>query len=160
MKTPTKQSSSKKPVEVLIAVTKFRDVLSAEPSRDRRDTEYAMKLRRRDPRAYIKGDNIYVLRPGTTLRFTIGSAGGARETFYPAGITFVREGEKSDSDRLRLGLLNFPQTLTRLEGRTITITDSYRDRAKRVRYKFSLLVQRGSDGKMGIVDPGIVHELN
>jgi hypothetical protein len=160
MKMPTKQSSTKKPVEVSIAVTKFRDVLADETPRGGRDTEYAMKLRKRDPRAYIKGDNIYVLRPGTTLRFTLALAADRKETFYPAGITFVREGERTNSDRLRLGLINFPQSLTRLDGRTLSITDSYRDRARGVRYKFSILVQRGSDGKMGIIDPGIVHELD
>lgn len=160
MKLPTKKSSAKKPVEITVTVTKFRDVLAADGERGGRETEYAIKLRRRDPRAYLKGDDIYILRPGTTLRFTIASADTAKETFYPAGITFVREGERTDSDRLRLGLLNFPQTLTRVEGRTVSITDSYRDKARRVRYKFSLLVQRGSDGKMGIIDPGIVHELD
>ena len=159
MKMPTKQSSTKKPVEVSIAVTKFRDVLAGETPRGGRDTEYAMKLRKRDPRAYIKGDNIYVLRPGTTLRFILTPAANAKESFYPAGITFVREGERTDSDRLRLGFINFPQKYTRVDGRTISVTDSYRDKARGVRYKFSILVQRGSDGKLGIIDPGIVHEL-
>jgi hypothetical protein len=38
------------------------------------------------------------------------------------------------------------------------IVDSYRDTAPHVRYKFSVVVQRGADGRIGIIDPGIVHE--
>jgi hypothetical protein len=118
-----------------------------------------MKLRRNDPRAYIKGDDIYVKRPGAPIRFTLVSPATDKDSYYPAGITFVREGDRSESDRQRLGFLNFPQRATHVEGRTLTILDSYRDRSQ-VRYKFSVVLQRGSDGKIGVIDPGIIHENN
>lgn len=160
MKTTTVNASSKKrnPVEVTIAVTKFNDVLATSESRDRCETAYIMKLRRADPRATIKGDNLYIRRPGADLRFTIGAADGAREKYFPVGITFVREGQPSSSDAERLGLRNFPQSDTRSEGKSLVIRDRYRDGRKPVRYKFSVVIQRGSDGKIGIIDPGIIHD--
>jgi hypothetical protein len=146
-----------KPIDIVIGVAKFRDVLANETSRSGRGTDYVMKLRRPDSRAYIKGEDIYVKRPGAPIRFTIVSGSADKDHYYPVGITFVRESDRNDSERQRLGFLNFPQRATHAEGRTLTILDSYRDRSS-VRYKFSVVLQRGSDGKIGIVDPGIIHE--
>ena len=74
------------------------------------------------------------------------------------GITFVREGLPNANDEQRLGLLNFPQRKTRVIEKIISITDTYRDRKEVVKYKFSVIIQRGSDGKIGIIDPGILHD--
>ena len=141
-----------------VTVTKFKDVLATDAARGGRGTEYAIKLAKRDPRAVIKGDDIYVKRPGAALRFTIASSLSDKNRYYPVGIAFVREAEDNSSDELRLGLQNFPQKDIRLEGRAILINDSYTDAAKYVRYKFSVPIQRGADGKIGIIDPGIIHE--
>src|SRR5688500_14530104 len=84
-----------KPVEVTIAVTKFADVLAVDKPQGSRDTKYTMKLGRKDPRAVIKGDNIYIKRPGATIRFTITSARAGRTRYFPVGITFVREGDRN-----------------------------------------------------------------
>ena len=35
--------------------------------------------------------------------------------------------------------------------------ETYRDKTSGVRYKFSLFIQRGSDGAIGVIDPGIIH---
>jgi hypothetical protein len=152
-------ATASKPVDVVIGVTKFRDVLANETSRGCRDTDYTMQLRRADSRAYIKGDDIHVRRPGAPIRFTVTSSPNDKDHYFPVGITFVREDDRSSSERQRLGFLNFPQRATRAEGRTLTILDTYRDRSS-VRYKFSLVLQRGSDGKIGIIDPGIIHETS
>jgi hypothetical protein len=159
MKTTIETTSSMivKPVEVTIAVTKFKDVL-ADAQRDGCGTMYTMKLGRKDPRAEIRGDDIYIQRPGAPIRFTIASARADRKRYYPVGIAFVREGGRNSGDEQRLGLLNFPQSQTRMARHTLLITDSYKDDAQYVRYKFSVIIQRGSDGKIGIIDPGIVHE--
>ena len=156
-KAPTRTA---KPIEVTIMVRKFKDVLATEPSRGDRGTEYVMKLGRKDPRAVIKGDDIYVKRPGAMIRFTITSSAADKQRYYPIGIGFVREGDRNSSDEQRLGLLNFPQSLTRPDRRTIVIADTFRDEARHVRYKFSVIIQRGSDGKIGIIDPGIVHDTS
>jgi len=149
-------ASSRRPVEVVIAVTKFVEVLGTNTDKSC-GIAYTMKLRRSDSRASIDGDNLRIRRPGAEIRFFIAAGPGDRDRYYPTGITFVREAE-SKGDKQRLGLYNFPQNHTRAEGRSLWIRDVYRDGAKRVRYKFSVLVQRGSDGKIGIIDPGIIHE--
>jgi len=160
MKTSIKKTSTRtvNPVEVTIAVTKFKDVLASDAPRNGCGTEYTMKLARKDPRAVIKGDDIYIKRPGAPIRFTITSSAAGKQNYYPVGIAFVREGDRSKSDEQRLGMLNFPESETHVKGRTLVITDSYKDDARYVRYKFSVIIQRGADGKLGIIDPGIVHQ--
>lgn len=160
MKTPIAKIPARKrnPIDVVIAVTKFKDVLASDTPRGGRGTEYIMKLASKDPRVEIKGNAIYVKPPGAVLRFTIISARGQKTRYFPVGITFVREGDRNSSDEQRLGLLNFPQSDIHMERQRLVITDSYKDKAKCVRYKFSVIVQRGSDGKVGIIDPDIVHD--
>jgi len=145
------------PVEVTITVTKFRAVLGSQ-GEGGRPSDYAMKLARRDPRATIKGDDLYIRRPGAAIRFTIAASAGAKARYFPVGIAFVREATDNASDEQRLGLQNFPQRLIRFDGLAAVIVDRYRDREKFVRYKFSVVVQRGADGTLGIIDPGIIHE--
>jgi len=144
------------PAEITITVNQFKDVLSPEAGDP--GTRCGMHMKRRHRHVTVKDNTILVWKPGATIRFTIVPAPGDKEKYYPAGITYVREGATSTSDRQRLGLLNFPQGRTRVDGQTLTFTDSYRDKAKKIRYKFSVLIQRGSDGKIGLIDPDIVHE--
>jgi len=148
------------PVEIMIAVTKFNEVVSSDVSlrAANGNTDYTMKMRKKDPRACIEGDNLCMKRPGAPIKFTITSVPGDEEKYYPTGITFLREAKSNTSDKQRLGLLNFPQNETRMDGRSVFVTDTYKDGKERVRYKFSLLIQRGSDGKIGIIDPGIEHQ--
>lgn len=143
--------------EIRIDVIDFRDVLD-NTSTDCRGTNYALKLVKRHPLVYIKEGFIHVRSPGATIRFTIASARGDKGNYFPMGITFVREGLKNANDQQRLGLLNFPQQKTRVFEKIISITDTYRDGKEVVKYKFSVIIQRGSDGKIGIIDPGILHD--
>jgi hypothetical protein len=154
----TESIDPKNPIAVTISVTQFQDVLAGKESRTGRGTSYTMKLKARDPRACIEGDTIYVKRPGGPIRFTINGAAADKEHYYPVGISFVREGDGKSSEKARLGMLTFPQSEIRLDGRSLSITDIYKDHARSVRYKFSLLIQRGSDGRLGIIDPGIEHD--
>jgi hypothetical protein len=159
MKTNPKNVSASKmgPVEVTIAVKKFKDVLATSAARGG-GTGYAMKLRKGHPLAVIKGNDIHVKGPGATLRFTIASSGGDKNQYYPIGIAFVREGDASSSHAQRLGHLNFPKNQTVIDGRTLLVTDTFKDDARNTRHEFSVVIQRGADGKIGIIDPGIVHE--
>ncbi|HVU16652.1 MAG TPA: hypothetical protein VHD32_06995 [Candidatus Didemnitutus sp.] len=145
------------PIEVQLVVVKFNDVLQGGAPGEM-GCDYVMKLRREDPRVRIDGTDLLVKRPGGLIRFTVVADGTRRERYYPVGITFMREGARSSSDAQRLGLLNFPQGRTQPDGSSIIIADTYRDPAKRVRFKFSVVIQRGSDGSVGIIDPGIVHD--
>ena len=141
------------PVRVVLTVTKFNDVLT-----DTCATEYVMQLARNDRRVRIKDDNISIAPPGATIQFTLKSGPRDKDTYYPLGISYVRDGNRNISENLKLGFLNFPQAKLKIDKQTLTVTDSYRDREKGVRYKFSVFVQRGSDGKTGIIDPGMIHE--
>lgn len=145
------------PVDITIEVTKFQDVLARGTSDGGRDTSYAMTMPQKDPRAHIQDENIYIKRPGAPLRFSVTSADVSKERYFPVGIAFVRDGACSGGDEQRLGLLNFLEKNTRTEGRKLLITDSYNEQVK-CRYKFSVVIQRGSDGAIGIIDPGIIHE--
>ncbi len=148
------------PAEILVTVTNFLDVLTPGNPRGGRITGFKMKMKGKHPHVSLKGEDIVVQRPGATIRFALAAPAKGGEKYFPIGITFVREAEHNECDEQRLGLLNFPQRLTRPDGLALSITDRYRDRpgAGRVRYKFSVVLQRGSDGKIGIIDPGIVHE--
>jgi hypothetical protein len=156
MNNTTARGSAKNPIEVVITVTQFKDVLAT--SDRKRDTDFQMKMGKEDPRAYVDGANLFIKPPGAPVRFSVDSAPGDSENYYPVGITFVREREHNTSDKQRLGLLNFPQNESRGDIRSFLITDSYQDGAKSVRYKFSVILQRGSDGIIGIIDPGIEHD--
>jgi hypothetical protein len=148
---------TEKPVDVRITVTKFREVLARDKSGRDRSTEYTMRLGRNHPLAEVNGENLFIRPPGATLKFTIRSSASDKENYYPVGITFLREGEKSSSDRQRLGFLNFPRGEIRFDVRSLSTTDTYKDPSRNVRFKFSLVIQRGSDGKIGIIDPRIIH---
>lgn len=155
MKTATATSTNDNPVDVILTVTRFYDLLSRKSSRDGVVTPHTMKLARRDARVRLEGDKLYVAPPGAAIRFAVVGGSGDRQRYYPLGIAFVRKGA-SKSDEQRLGFLNFPQRETRAEGRTLTIVDTYRDRLD-VRYKFSIYIQRAADGAIGIIDPEIIH---
>jgi hypothetical protein len=154
----TKTTSSSTPAEIKMTVTRFKDVLASASSGTARGTGYEMKLSAEHPSVSIKGDVIYVKSPGAGLRFTMAAAPGDRESYYPIGIAFVRAGKGNTSDEQRLGFLNFAQRDTRPEGRSLAITYRYLDDPKDVRYKFSVVIQRGSDGRIGIIDPAIEHD--
>jgi hypothetical protein len=114
-----------------------------------------MRMRRPHPGVSIKDDVVYVRPPGAIIRFTITSAAGDIEKYYPAGITFVREGKHRISHEHRLGRNNFLQRKIFMDGRSLTLTGSYKHGEQGVRFKFSVIIQRGSDGAIGIIDPGI-----
>jgi hypothetical protein len=141
------------PIEVILSVTKFNDVLRAG-----RVTSFVMRLGRRHPLATIEGATIFVRKPGAPILFKLTTGDGTRERYYPIGITFVRANSKKATDALRLGFINFPERDTHTDEKEMLISDVYKDVEWPVLYKFSVVVQRGSDGKIGIIDPDIVHE--
>ena len=142
------------PAEVVITVTKFQPVLSSELRGDR-DTAYIMRLKRPHRHVSLKDDIIFVEAPGAAIRLTIASAAGDKNRYYPAGITFVREDGKGLSEELLLGRTHLPQRRIVIDGQTLTFTDRFKKGKETVRYKFSVVIQRGRDGAIGIIDPGI-----
>jgi len=148
---PSRKST--RAVQVLLTVTNFRDVLSDKNAL----TDHRLSLSREHARVRLEKDTLFIQPPGVTLEFVLASTREDREHYYPLGISYVRAGE-SKTDELKLGFVNFPQKKQSLKGRILTITDSYRDKQPQVRYKFSIFIQRGSDGKIGLIDPSMIHD--
>lgn len=142
------------PAEVVITVTKFRPVLSPELRGDR-DTSYTMRLKRPHRRVTLKDDTICVDAPGATVRLIIASEDGNKTKYFPAGITFVREESESLIEKVLLGWIHLPQRRIVIDGQTLTFTDRFKKAEESVRYKFSVIIQRGADGAIGIIDPSI-----
>jgi len=146
------------PAEIVITVTQFRAVLSAKVASEVRDTDYAMKMKRPHPRVSLKDDTLFVKSPGAVIRFTIAASAKDNTRYFPAGITFVRDGGKNLSEVERLGRRDFLQRRIVLDGQTLTFTDRFKKGKEKTLYKFSVILQRGSDGAIGIIDPGIENE--
>jgi hypothetical protein len=156
MKSSSSRSAIGNPVEVIVSVTRFRQAVATK-NRPGGKTEVVMKLARTDPRASIKGDVLFISRPNTAVRFTLRGAGATREQYYPLGISFLREGSGKERAEDQLGFVTFPQSETQPDGTTLSILDTYKYTEGGARFKFSLFIQRGSDGALGIIDPSIEH---
>lgn len=145
------------PAEVVLTVTKFRPVLSPEV-RGLPSTDYTIRLKRPHRRVSLKDDTLVVKYPGATLRLTIDSSADDKTTYYPAGVTFVREDSKCLTEAERLGQKDILQRRIMIDGQTLTFTDRFKKGKENVLYKFSVIIQRGSDGAIGIIDPGIEND--
>jgi hypothetical protein len=142
---------------ISVEVEDFRDIFTATGSMRRRSTSHRMRLSRPHPRVHIdpeEPDTLRIKPRGATLRFTI-----SPKNYFPIGIAFeLRGGIACPEDEERLGFLNFDQVKIRPDGNSISVTDEFKDLDADDRYKFSIIIQRGSDGRIGIIDPGIRHE--
>ncbi len=123
-----------------------------------RDTGYTMRLKRPHPRVALKNDILVVKAPGAVIRLTIAAPAKEKMKYYPAGITFVRENSETLGEALRLGRPDLLQRKIVIDGQTLTFTDRFKKGAGDVLYKFSVILQRGSDGAIGIIDPGIEND--
>lgn len=154
-----------RPAEVGLQVTAFKDVLADSKRRslvkdalsDCRGTKASMTLREAHPLVRIDDKEPNALRiksPGATLRFTVSPG-----AYYPVGVSFLLlAGVAKPDDEERLGLLNFDPSQIRRLGHVLYVTDIFKDEEPYNRYKFSVMVQRASDGAIGIIDPDIIHE--
>jgi hypothetical protein len=143
--------------EVVLTVTEFRPVLSPEV-RGLPSTGYKMCLKKPHRRVSLKDDTLVVKHPGATIRLTIASLANDKTTYFPAGVTFVREDSKDLSVIERLGQRDILQRRITIDGQTLTFTDRFTKGKDNVMYKFSVIIQRGADGAIGIIDPGIEND--
>lgn len=159
---PTTQDDTTETVtdaEIIFDVTSFVDIFTADGTIEARSTGHQMSLKNPHPKVSVDENDstmIIVRPPGARLRFTL-----SPEEFFPIGIAFqLREGVAEPTDLERLGLLNFTQMKLRPQGNMLAITDIFKDREADDRYKFSIIVQHGRKGTIGIIDPGIRHRPN
>ncbi len=78
------------------------------------------------------------------------------ESYIPLGIIFEQKQIGSSQRQDPHGKTNFGHVV--LNGSSLTVHDSFARIGKEYDYEFSVVIQRGSDGKIGIIDPGMVHD--
>jgi hypothetical protein len=155
-------SSSYIPVaRVTLTVTKFEDV-ERTPAPNR-GTGHRMKLEMQNhPRVKQDAEDkpLRVKGGDARLRFTIVSAdpdSPPGTIFYPVGIAFRQHGA-AGGPLDPVGRGTFWGRRPAFDGRSLTVHDDFREVGDQRRFKFSLVIQRSTDGAIGIIDPGIEHE--
>lgn len=154
-----------KPANVTLTVSKFVDVLASEEPQGKRNTECEMKAEPNHPHVTMgKGSKsqapaLKVKGGSATICFQIKSK-NPRHHYYPLGIAFRRQtsrGLTNDRDDV-LGRKDFSFGSMHLFGRSLYITDHFKNCGAGRRYKFSVIIQRQHDGAIGIIDPGIEND--
>jgi hypothetical protein len=109
------------------------------------------------------GPVIHVGYPGAILRFQVAGDGGP---YWPVGLAFVRVNVPSPTAVLwGIGpwtIPGSPFTAVRFENGVLDVSDVIAspptDPASPKLFKFSLFIQRLSDGAIGIIDPYLENE--
>lgn len=180
MEPPASAAGSLTNVDVTLTVTRFQSLFEATGGRvPLSDFEMSGpeegngRLKIGD---YQKGSppgarhTLRVQRPGVVVRFTVASATDG-ERYLPVGISFERADQTAPvavpwttEKRAPAGS---PFSGLTIEGPTIQVVDrpiggvpatSEPTPPRRVSYKFSVFVQRQSDGALGLIDPTIENE--
>jgi len=157
--------TTSKPANITLTVVKFVDVLSSEAPAGARNTECEMTVEANHPQVTgngtTKGKSASVTVKGgsATLCFQIKSR-SRKHQYYPLGIAFRRRTTRGQpvSEAEILGRKDFSFGSVHLFGRSLYITDHFKDCGPRCRYKFSVIIQRQHDGAIGIIDPGIEND--
>ena len=97
------------------------------------------------------------------IRFSIEDIAGKRDAYYPIGIAFVRKGKRESRIYTRTDIAarkTFLASQMHLlgGGRDLYVTDNYRYWNKHAKYEFYVIIQSAHNGKVGVIDPGIIHE--
>lgn len=154
-----------KAANVTLTVAKFVDVLASEEPHGKRNTECEMRVDLNHPHIRMdkgsKGEApvLKVKGGGATICFQIKSK-NPKHKYFPLGIAFRRRtnrGRNNDKNEI-LGRKDFSFGSMHLFGRSLYITDHFKNCGAGRRYKFSVIIQRQHDGAIGIIDPGIENE--
>lgn len=161
----------KKDPEIVLTVTKFRDVLNTKVKD--RGTHHTMHVEPDDhPIIFMKkseptreqqssGDSgvLHIKKQGRMLRFRIESQeeDDAKSVYHPIGIAFQRR--NGNGKGKRTGRHTFDFKTLRLDGKRLEIRDNFSEPCSCDKdYKFSVIIQREHDAVIGIIDPGIQNE--
>lgn len=143
------------PAQVTFTVVNFRTVTEAQPSTQFTDATMALA---EHPLVALTGtpaDGTLVLSGPVDLEIRIVSEDG-KETYKPVGITFAQKAKIAGERADRHGRRNFSAAV--LKESSLVVRGHFLDRNPEANWEFSVIIQRGSDGAIGIIDPGIEND--
>jgi hypothetical protein len=158
----TKSAETDTPAVIAFKITAFNPVLvdDCEKPRSRSipggASQAVMRVVKKNPRVRIDPERqlISVNAPGAILQFVV-----EPNLYLPIGISFwMLPTDAKVGAEQKAGLVDFEDPQIQRRGRTISINDRFKSGGPYFIYKFSMVIQRLSDGKLGIVDPGIENE--
>lgn len=153
--------------EILLTVLEadFKDIFEAEPTGcDGRGTPFKMELATLSPglKDYEVLDDrtgkkyIRVYNSKATIRFRIQRRVGEKGSIFPVGIGFVQLSPTPANPQERLGLNCFDPVKRDPGDRVLTVGCNFNELGEA--YDFYLFIQDGRYGRIGIIDPRIVHD--
>ena len=143
------------PAQVTFTVVNFRTVTEAQASTQ--FTDATMQLAEH-PLVTLTGtpaDGTLVLSGPVDLEIRIVSEDG-KETYKPVGIVFEQKAKVAGERADRHGRRNFSAAV--LKESSLVVRGHFLDRNPEASWEFSVIIQRGSDGAIGIIDPGIEND--
>lgn len=140
--------------EIILEVENYPEILAAGGPPN---VPHSMRMKNKHSKVSVDddGETLLVKRPGAKLHFEI-----SPPEYFPIGISFkLISGIDNPSPHQRLGLHNFTYFKPEPKTHVLIIKDDFRDDdANDDYYKFSIIIQRGSDGELGVIDPGFRHQ--
>jgi hypothetical protein len=150
---PNSESIAPEP-EIILEVEDFPTILTAVGPPN---VPHSMRMKRDHPKVSVgeNGKTLLVKWPGAKLHFEV-----TPPDYFPVGISFkLISGIDKPSPEQRLGLHNFTYFKPEPQTHVLIIKDDFiDDQANDDYYKFSIIIQRGSDGELGVIDPGFRHQ--
>lgn len=143
------------PAQVTFTVIKFRLATVANKKTQYTDATVALAAH---PLVAITGaatDATFHLRGAVDLEIRVESA-DAQETYTPLGIVFQQRAVSNSVRSDPLGRNNFSPAY--LNGSSLLVHAHHVGIGPAYHYEFFVLIQRVSDGAIGIIDPGVVNE--
>ncbi len=169
-------------IDVILTVHRFRDAING-ALRGGSLTDHDIDITNPNKKCHLKdGDyqrrsgvigerTIRVESPGAILRFIVAGAGADTEIYHPIGIAFARaDGTEPAAVFLKFAQPNSPFNVVEAQLGILVIEDAIapglegRNPTGRteippyITYKFSVIIQRKSDGAIGIIDPYIENQ--
>ena len=147
-------AETESPAQVTLSVTQFRDIRATTAGTRWTDARASLTAH---PSVRMSGEPEYAtfhVKGAVDIAISVTSASSA-ESYVPIAIVFQQktpgDPTKADTD----GRRNF--SAATLNGSTLTVRN--RCDLRGVRYEFFVVIQRVSDGAIGIIDPEIENEI-
>ena len=142
------------PAEVTFSVVKFRPVTVANQGTQYTDATMTLAPH---PLVSVTGSEAdATLHPTAPVDFEIKIVSfDSKETYIPLGIVFEQKAPSTGAKTDPRGNINFAPAC--LNGSTLLVHDHFVRKGPEYNYEFFVVIQRGSDGAIGLIDPAIVH---